>query len=343
MMKEKFISFDQWKQLFKDLSMMGISKITMSGGEPTLYKKLPDLIKEAKTYDWEVRLNTNGSLINNSLAEKLLDAGLDCVSVSIYSASPEVHDAMRRRKGLWEKSVQALKYFSELRDNSFPQLRLNIQTILTKKNFRKFPQFLSLAYQLRACNLTLSYLEGDYVEKRQLLNPTEIIEFKNKIIPETAQAIHESPASSTLKRISKRAVESLYPEKTLSLQDYAEGVYRPASPCLIPTYFALILSNGDVIPCTMVLYTHSPVVGNVLEQSISEIWSGSAFDEFRNKGFLSCQYCPMSEHVTIPITRKPELANIQKIFPKSSWNHLYPYLKKVAYSKRRLLQILRHQ
>lgn len=330
-----------WKNLFREVHGLGLSKLTISGGEPTLYRDLFELIREGKSYGWEIGLNTNGSLIDQAYADRLKTAGLHAVTLSLYSPRPEFHDTLRNRPGLWQKAVNAVKIFVDIRERQDPYFRVNLQTLLCKGNYRDFPDLIRLAYTLRVCGVTFSYLEGDFTEQKYLLDESQIQEFKAQSIPATVQVITEMAKDPWNRRMAIAAVKSIFPERKRLLSDYARGIYRAPAPCEIPSFFSIILANGDVHPCNMVEYTHEPVIGNLQEQSFSEMWRGAAWTNFRKHGFTFCQYCPVPHQVYIPIMRRPEMAWIQYLIKYTKLQSLYLPLKRAIFSRRTLLKFIR--
>lgn len=66
-----------------------IRRINFAGGEPLLYRPLPEVIRYAKELGFEVSIITNGSLLTPQWLEKVRGA-LDMVGLSIDSLDPEV-------------------------------------------------------------------------------------------------------------------------------------------------------------------------------------------------------------------------------------------------------------
>jgi MoaA/NifB/PqqE/SkfB family radical SAM enzyme len=339
--REDQLDIDDWRKLFPEMYELGMSKLTISGGEPTLYKDLIALVAEGKKYGWEIGINTNGSLIDQEYAMRLKDAGLGAVTLSLYGPEPQFHDRIRCHTGLWQKALQAARIFVEIREKHDPAFRVNMQTLLCKDNFRQFPDLIRLAYTLRFSSITFSYLEGDFKEKAFLLDENEIEEFREEIIPETVQRIEKSAADKWAKRMAVSAVESIFPEGGVTSRDYASGIYRPPTPCSIPSFFSIVLANGDVHPCNMVEYAHYPVVGNLHEKTFSEIWRGPEWTGFRKSGFHLCRYCPVPEQVTIPIERRPEFAGLQLLLGRQPLRSLRLPAKRMLFSRRRLLKVVR--
>jgi MoaA/NifB/PqqE/SkfB family radical SAM enzyme len=335
--KEMLMSMEDWKMLFQEVNQLGLTRLTFSGGEPTLYKHLLDLIEEGKKYDWEIGLNTNGSLVNEYFANQLIDAGLDAVCVSLYSHDPSIHDQIRGHDGLWRKAVQAIELFSRIREKEKPELRVDIQTILCQDNFRDFSNLVRLAYEKRACGLLFSYLEGDFTERKYLLDEEQIGEFKTRILKETDAVIHEMAPDRWTSRTARSAIRSLYPLRKISAVDYAHGIYRMPTPCHVPTFFSIILANGDVHPCNMVEYTHSPVIANLHDRSFTEIWEGEEWKDFRKNGFEKCRYCPVPCQVYIPVNRRSKLAPLQYLIRYSLLKPFYPRVKRAVLQKKKML------
>ncbi len=339
--QEAQLGIDAWKKLFSEVNALGLSKLTISGGEPTLYKDLLKLIAEGKIYDWELGLNTNGSLIDQAYARQLKDAGLNAVTISFYSPYPEFHDRLRNRSGLWQKAVETAKIFVAIRETSDPSFRVNMQTLLCKENFRDFPDLIRLAYELRVCGITFSYLEGDFNEQNYLLDETQIQEFKRENIPEVVDIIQQSQSEFWVKNMAIAAVKSIFPIGKISAQEHGRGIYRPPVPCDIPSFFSIILANGDVHPCNMVEYTHTPVVGNLHKKTFTEIWQGETWRVFREKGHEFCRYCPVPEQIYIPIMRRPEFPLGQYVLKSSFFKPFYLPVKRMVFSRRNVLRYIR--
>lgn len=104
------ISTAEWKQILDKLWDLGIPHIVFTGGEPTLRDDLPELVAHAEHNGQITGLNTNARRLSDEIfLQSLVEAGLDHVQVTLESHDPEIHDAMVRRKGAWNQTVQGLK------------------------------------------------------------------------------------------------------------------------------------------------------------------------------------------------------------------------------------------
>jgi len=87
---------------------LGATLIIYTGGEPTMCSDLCELIRHVDKDKSIVMIFTNGLTLARD-AEKLAEAGLDTLNISIDSADPEKHDAFRKIKGLYRKALAGAK------------------------------------------------------------------------------------------------------------------------------------------------------------------------------------------------------------------------------------------
>lgn len=299
--KEDLLTFDDWKRILKEAHQLGAKLFIISGGEPTLYPRLPELIEIGRSYGWIIKLNSNGSTITPEYAETLIKAGLNFITISLYATYPEIHAQMRGTNQLWMKTTSAIKIFSEL-EKKYPYFKVNTQSILVRENFNSFAELLKLHYKLGSNRMAVSYLEGDF-EKKNLLTEEEILYFKKKIIPEALDFCQN--LNRDVRGVAIRNLKGLFSEEHISLSDWAKGVYQPKNShrrsCQIAQELAFVLANGDVHPCHIVEYTHQPVMGNLFKNTLSELWHSNRWGDFRENLFDQCELCPVNLHTTIPL------------------------------------------
>jgi len=89
--REELLSYEELFEFVKVSIDNGIKKVRITGGEPLLREGLDSFIKMISSYkeDIDLALTTNGYLLSAS-AQKLKDAGLKRINVSLDSLKPEV-------------------------------------------------------------------------------------------------------------------------------------------------------------------------------------------------------------------------------------------------------------
>ena len=93
--RSELLSFEEIERLARVFVALGVRKLRITGGEPTLRRDLPELIARLSGIEGvdDVALTTNGLLLPR-LAADLKAAGLHRVTVSIDSLDPDVFGRM---------------------------------------------------------------------------------------------------------------------------------------------------------------------------------------------------------------------------------------------------------
>jgi MoaA/NifB/PqqE/SkfB family radical SAM enzyme len=92
----------------------GVKNIRFSGGEPTLWNDLLDLVKYSKNKNIErIAISTNGSG-DIDFYQKIVDAGVNDFSISLDACCACFGDRMAGTSGSWEKVVENIKQIAKL-------------------------------------------------------------------------------------------------------------------------------------------------------------------------------------------------------------------------------------
>jgi len=115
-------NYDKFTSSFKLLHSLGVGKIRFTGGEPTLYKKLPDLIRFVKKLDSSIftGITTNGVLMRQK-ARMLADAGLDSVNLSVDTLQKDKFykiTGRNRWQDVYEGILESIKYIPKVKINT---------------------------------------------------------------------------------------------------------------------------------------------------------------------------------------------------------------------------------
>ena len=129
--KNDELSLEEIKNVIDQSQEWGIKEINLCGGEPLLSEVCFDVIDYAKKHDMRVILTTNGTTINENVAKRLLESGLDIITISLDGAYPQTHDKIRGQPGAYDKIVQGIRYLNTFKKTS----RLVKVLILTISNY----------------------------------------------------------------------------------------------------------------------------------------------------------------------------------------------------------------
>ena len=113
--KEEILTFEEITRVVQIVSELGINKIRLTGGEPTVRKDLPVLVRMISGIRGidDMAMTTNGFLLKK-MAKDLYEAGLPRVNVSLDTLDEERFRQMTRRDVLHkvvEGLEEATRYF----------------------------------------------------------------------------------------------------------------------------------------------------------------------------------------------------------------------------------------
>lgn len=105
-------SIEQYKRFISDLEELSGKNVVVnfSGGEVLLFAGTLDLIKFSVEKGLLTHLASNGWLVNEEMAERIADSGLQNISFSLDSLKEEMHDYLRGVKGVYRKVMDAINY-----------------------------------------------------------------------------------------------------------------------------------------------------------------------------------------------------------------------------------------
>jgi sulfatase maturation enzyme AslB (radical SAM superfamily) len=140
------------RELIDQIYQVSRPLLILSGGEPLLRPDIFELINYGSNKGLKMGLGSNGSLIDETVARKLKDAGIATVSISVDSNVPSQHDEFRAVAGAWEKAIEACK---ALRKNN---ILVQANTTLTQQNYSQIDDIMSLAEGIGVENFHLFFL-----------------------------------------------------------------------------------------------------------------------------------------------------------------------------------------
>jgi radical SAM protein with 4Fe4S-binding SPASM domain len=119
-MTNKIMSLELAKKCIDDIKFFPekIKWLTLScQGEPLLNKHLPEICAYAKRVNIadKIEFVTNGSLLTKEMSEKIIDAGIDRIDISIYGLSDSEYENVTTIKINFEEIVKNIAYLHSLK------------------------------------------------------------------------------------------------------------------------------------------------------------------------------------------------------------------------------------
>lgn len=93
-------------QFAKIFTELGVNKIRLTGGEPTIHKDIKEIISGINALKnngngplKQIAMTSNGLVLNRSKLEELKKLGLDSINISLDTLNSSVFEFITRRKG----------------------------------------------------------------------------------------------------------------------------------------------------------------------------------------------------------------------------------------------------
>jgi len=118
----KFLHLDEIRRLAKALSELGVNKIRLTGGEPTVRKDFFDIVKTIKENSGikKTVITTNGYHLDK-IAHKIKESGLDGINISIDSLNRDIF----KRVTSHDRLDEILRGIKVLQSLNFKNIKIN--------------------------------------------------------------------------------------------------------------------------------------------------------------------------------------------------------------------------
>ena len=234
---KELITLDDVKNLFIKADEIGISRMTISGGEPLLFN-LDKLVEAINPKLFWIQIDTNGWFFTEEKAKYLKEIGIDCIPPSLDSLNLEEHDKFRHKTGSATRVIKAFDLIQKYEFNTY------VQTVVTKSRLysEEFIKFLEY-FNSRNIGVFVSFAKpvGSFSSHfDDLMNKNDLDYMEN--------------------------LEKSYNVFTHLTPGY--GINKERN-CVAGKNIFGVMTTGDVIPC---IY-HYMSIGNIKEEPFKDIYS----------------------------------------------------------------------
>jgi len=287
------LSTEQSKRMIDAIAAESKCILVLSGGEPLFRPDIYEIAAYAKSVGLIVALATNGTLVTPEVAQKIVDSGVQRVSISLDGASAATHDKFRKLPGSFDMAIEGLKNLQAL------GMETQINSTIAKHNVHEVKNLYQNAIDLGVEALHIFMLvpvgcgvqiaESDMLDAEtyeDVLNWFYDISQEGKIQTKATCAPHYF-------RIMRQRAKS----DGITISPKTHGMAAMTKGCLAGQSICFISHKGEVFPCG-----YLPVeAGHVLKQSFSDIWKDSmVFADLRDQEKLGgkcgvCEYKKVCE------------------------------------------------
>ncbi|MGQ9455273.1 MAG: radical SAM protein [Armatimonadota bacterium] len=249
-----------------------IPTLSFSGGEPLMAPNFWEVARAARERGLYLSLNTNGTLIADDVAARLVDLGFAYVGISLDSPTSEFHDEFRGVPGAWQRTINAIKRLAGT------SVSVVLSFTVTRYNYQLLPQVFALAGDLG-------------VDKVMVYNfiPTGRghlsvdLDLTPKQREEVLRMMYDYSASggsvcSTAPQLGRMCCEQGHPEY-VPLAHTGPGraqnlaiLAHIIGGCGVGRAYLALQPDGRITPC---VYMPEVEIGHITRDRIADVWANN--------------------------------------------------------------------
>ena len=277
--------------------------LVLSGGEPLWRRDVFAIAKHAVEKGIRVALATNGTLVDEAMAERIKDAGIVRVAISLDGADRATHDSFRGHDGAFDAAIHGLRCLQNL------GISTQINTTVSHHNAQQLPEVLELAKRLGVdafhlfllvpvgCGLTIAKDQSvDAPEAERILNwfydrsVDSGMELKATCAPQYYRIARQRRAEDRREGRELAAPNAVFHSHRGHGVGHSTDLNQMTRGCLASTGVCFLSHRGAVQPCG-----YLPLVaGDLRREGFRAVWDKSKlFQEMRDLSSLEgkCGCC----------------------------------------------------
>jgi MoaA/NifB/PqqE/SkfB family radical SAM enzyme len=297
-----FMEFWLFEKMVANLHVLSrMPDVFLGGfGEPLGHPRIVDMVALAKRSGAQVELISNGILLDDGMADRLVMAGLDRLWVSIDGASPASYADVRLgdHLPLILANLERLRNKRRLNSNNKPEL--GISFVAMKRNVADLPRVLDLAQRLNATHFSLSNIEPyTAAMAKEILYAHILYDPMPSESSELPRLDPEEKNDEALKRLA-----GIF----LKIVTFAHPATGRSGLCpFLHRRSASVRWDGKVGPCLPLLHAHTVCLngqsrnweefhlGSLAVHDLFDIWNDEPYRDFRCRldefSFAPCSTC----------------------------------------------------
>ena len=269
----KELTVEQWKKVIARTWELGIPHIVFTGGEPTMFEGLAELVAFSEGFGQVTGMVSNGrNLARPGYLHDLVVKGLDHVQITVLSSREEVHDRLVGATGAWKETIEGLKVALT------EQMYVSTNTTIMRSNLDGLEATMRFLISLGVNNIAFN----------GIIRSGKGIETEGITYPELAEVL------TRLKEIASAAGVKLIwytptPYHEFNPVNYGLGIKQ----CTACSLNMAIEPDGTVLPCQ----SYYEPLGNILTDPWEKIWGHDLCKKIRERNYLDgeCVECGMKD------------------------------------------------
>lgn len=220
--KQKSYDLKQFIEFLDKLETTRIRHLHLTGGEVTLVKDLPKMIRYSSSLGIPCSITTNGTA-PVKLYQKLVDNGLKEIRISFDTTNPKLFDKNVGKKGAFEKVIKSISSLVRMRDYENRGIYLILNVCVSRNDFLNLPETIRKIIRLKSDDIKLIGISHD----REIITSYKAV---LDIVYKIEKEIEAHPYR--LYPLLRKKLKTIFSQDTYGIEDFAsKGLMKS---CFVP-------------------------------------------------------------------------------------------------------------
>jgi MoaA/NifB/PqqE/SkfB family radical SAM enzyme len=233
--KKRGYGYKKKEDIKKDIDYaksIGALLFCFTGGEPTMRKDLPELVRYASESGIEgIQVQSNGRMFcYEDYCKTLIDAGVTEFAISLHSPKEDVNDYMMGARGAYRQSMRGIKNLRGMGQ------KVKVSIVITKFNYKDLPGFTRTLMGLGVSEIRYDFVVVDGLLRKNRRAAEFVVPRMSDIVPylkecldmyegidKTWMAVFNIP-HCLLKDYAKHIVDMVQPATQLRGHDFVANI-----------------------------------------------------------------------------------------------------------------------
>ncbi|WDV47201.1 radical SAM protein [Clostridiaceae bacterium M8S5] len=262
--------------LINQLKDIGITSVSITGGEPFLRNDCIDIIQRLKEKKFKVSIATNGMFLSKEICEKIIFWGMDSISVSLEGIDSVINNKIRKNIDT-NRVIENIKSLIKIKKIQGSKIKIAVRTSVNKYNCNHLLEMYCFFSDLgiNKYKINNTNLLGNAIRNIDILISEDV--FRQKL--------------ERLKNYSKQ--NNCFCKLEFPIEKYIlNNNTGKLSMCTSGNKTISISATGDVLPCS--LSQEKIIFGNIRLKSLENILNNNLPFTYNEK---PCRICKMQNYV----------------------------------------------
>ncbi len=136
------------KELLK-ASKIGVNRVSLTGGEPTIRKDIFEIINLCKKFNFDIiQIQTNGRMLSyETFCKKIIESGVNDFCISIHGHTPEINDAITQVKGSFNETIKGIDNLMKNVSDDFKEKNILANIVISEYNYKFLPNIVEFLHE----------------------------------------------------------------------------------------------------------------------------------------------------------------------------------------------------